>query len=36
MVQQANGDWLIRITIIETGEKADYPYTQLINDPDAR
>lgn len=33
--RQADGEWVIRVTLVETGEKAEYPYAQLINDPDA-
>ncbi len=33
--QTASGDWLLRIQVVETGEKTDYPYTQALNDPEA-
>ncbi len=35
MGQLADGDWIIRVTLVETDEKAEYPCTQLIKDPDA-
>jgi hypothetical protein len=31
-----DGDWMIEITMIETGEKAEYRLTRLIDDPEAR
>lgn len=31
-----NGDWMIEVTMVETGEKAEYSLTRLSNDPDAR
>jgi hypothetical protein len=30
-----DGDWLIEVTLIETGEKAEYRWTHLNDDPDA-
>ena len=30
-----DGDWMIEVTLVETGEKAEYRLTHLINDPDA-
>ena len=27
-------DWLLRIEVVETGEKAEYPYAQAMNDPE--
>lgn len=30
-----NNDWLIRIQVLESGEITEYPYIQLINDPEA-
>jgi hypothetical protein len=31
-----DGDWMIEITMVETGEKAEYRLTRLIDDPEAR
>ena len=33
--QLQNGDWMIEITMIETGEKAEYRLSHLIDDPEA-
>lgn len=30
-----DGDWMIEITMIETGEKAEYRWTHLSDDPEA-
>jgi hypothetical protein len=30
-----NGDWLVPIRVIESGEELDYRYSRLILDPDA-
>jgi hypothetical protein len=30
-----DGDWMIEITLVESGEKAEYRLTHLINDPEA-
>jgi hypothetical protein len=30
-----NGDWLIPIKVIESGEELDYRYSRLALDPDA-
>lgn len=30
------GDWLIRIILIDTGEAAEYRYSHLLADPEAR
>jgi hypothetical protein len=30
-----DGDWMIEITMVETGEKAQYRLTRLIEDPEA-
>lgn len=30
-----DGDWMIEITMIETGEKAEYPMTSMQDDPEA-
>lgn len=33
--QLADGDWMIKVTMIETGETAEYRLTHLIDDPEA-
>lgn len=33
--QLADGDWMIEVTMIETGEKAEYRWTHLTDDPEA-
>jgi len=33
--QLENGDWLVNITLIETGEKAEYTLSKLLADPAA-
>jgi hypothetical protein len=30
------GDWLVEVLLVETGETAKYPYSQMINDPEAK
>ena len=30
-----NGDWLVEVLLIETGETTEYYYNQMINDPEA-
>ena len=30
-----DGDWIIEVTLIETGEKTEYRLTRLQNDPEA-
>jgi hypothetical protein len=30
-----DGDWMIEVTIVETGEKTEYRLTHLSNDPEA-
>ncbi len=30
-----DGDWLLRIQVIETGEELDYRYTHALGDPKA-
>ena len=32
----ADGDWMVRIKMVETGEEAEYRYTHLLDDPEAR
>jgi len=34
--QMENGDWIIEVTMVETGEKVEYRLTRLIDDPEAR
>jgi hypothetical protein len=29
------GDWMLRIQVVETGEETEYPYTQAKDDPEA-
>ena len=31
-----DGDWMVEVTMIDTGEKAEYRWTRLTDDPDAR
>lgn len=33
--QLDDGDWLIEVTMVETGEKAEYRWTRLSDDPKA-
>ena len=33
--QLANGDWLVRVQLIETGETFDYRFSDLLVDPEA-
>ena len=30
-----NGDWLVEVLLVETGETTQYYYNQMINDPEA-
>lgn len=30
-----DGDWLIEVTMVETGETAEYRWTHLTDDPEA-
>ena len=34
--QLDNGDWMVEVTMIETGEKAEYRLTRLSDDPEAQ
>lgn len=34
--QLNDGDWMIKVTIVETGEQAEYLWTHLMDDPDAQ
>jgi hypothetical protein len=31
-----DGDWLVRVLVVDTGEEADYRYSRMRNDPEAR
>ena len=31
----ADGDWMVEVTLIKTGEKAEIRLTQIIDDPEA-
>lgn len=30
-----DGDWLVEITLVESGEKTEYRYTRMNSDPEA-
>jgi len=30
-----DGDWMIEVTLIETGEKTEYRLARALNDPEA-
>ena len=30
-----DGDWMVRIKLVETGEETEYRYSHLIKDPEA-
>lgn len=32
----ANGDWMVEVTMVETGEHAEYRLARVLDDPDAR
>ena len=34
--QLDDGDWLIEVVLVETGEKAEYRLTHVNDDPEAR
>ncbi|BCA64592.1 DUF5397 domain-containing protein [Fluviibacter phosphoraccumulans] len=34
--QLDDGDWMVEVTMVETGEKAEYRLTYLNDDPEAR
>lgn len=34
--QLEDGDWMVEVIIVESGEKAEYRLTRLSNDPEAR
>jgi hypothetical protein len=29
-----NGDWWVEIQLVKTGERAEYPLSQVLSDPD--
>ena len=31
-----DGDWLVEIVLVESGEKAEYRWSRLADDPEAR
>ena len=31
-----NGDWLVEVTLLESGETARYPLTGVFDDPEAK
>lgn len=31
-----DGDWMVEVTLVETGEKAEYRLTHVNDDPEAR
>ena len=31
-----DGDWMVEVTLVETGEKAEYRLSRLNDDPDGR
>lgn len=31
----ADGDWIVEVTMVETGEKAEYRLTSVSDDPEA-
>ena len=33
--QMENGDWLVEITVVESGEKVEYRLSSIQDDPDA-
>lgn len=34
--QLDDGDWLVRVNMVETGESAEYSLSHITRDPDAR
>jgi hypothetical protein len=34
--QLEDGNWMIEVILVETGEKTEYRWTRLLDDPDAR
>ena len=35
LFQLTDGDWLVEITMVESGEKVEYRRTRLLDDPEA-
>jgi hypothetical protein len=35
LLQLEDGDWLVEIKMVETGEKSEYRLTRILDDPDA-
>jgi Family of unknown function (DUF5397) len=33
--QLPDGDWMVEVTLVETGEKAEYRLTRVFDDPEA-
>jgi hypothetical protein len=33
--QLEDGDWMVEVTMVETGEKSEYRLTRLADDPEA-
>lgn len=33
--QLDDGDWMVEVTLVETGEKAEYPLAGIYDDPEA-
>jgi Family of unknown function (DUF5397) len=31
-----DGDWLVEVKMVETGEKTEYRLTRIVDDPEAR
>ena len=31
--QLANGDWMVEVSLLESGELAEYPWTDISDDP---
>lgn len=34
--QLSDGDWMVQIKMVDTGEEAEYRYTHLLDDPEGR
>lgn len=34
--QLEDGEWLVEVILVQTGKKAEYRWTRLTDDPDAR
>lgn len=34
--QLADGDWLVEVLMVESGEKAEYRMSRMLDDPEAR